>query len=262
MISAPTPIERWPMPAGPQLALPRSELSGRGAAGRGGPALRPVRERVRVRVRSMGPADIPRVIDLQRRVYPSIEPWSADKLDDQLSNFPQGQVVAEGSDGLLGYAGSLIVLWDEWADAHSWTEITSNGTFNHHNPRGRTLYGAEVFVSPEARGLGVGHRLYDARRTLCRAMNLKRIIACGRLPGYGAVADRLDAQAYAQRVVWGDHTDPVLSFQLREGFSYCGVVPQYLPDDHESRGFASIIVWLNPEYDAASPTHVPKRVRL
>jgi len=34
-----------------------------------------------------------------------------------------------------------------------------------------------VCVDPDTRGQGVGHALYEARRTLCRAMNLKRIIA-------------------------------------------------------------------------------------
>jgi GNAT superfamily N-acetyltransferase len=204
--------------------------------------------------------DIPAVIALQQRVYPTIPPWEPAKLRGQLEMFPQGQVVAETSDGLVGYAGSLIVSWDDWAESHTWREITGAGTFEHHNPVGRTLYGAEVFVDPAMQGSGVGHLLYGARRKICKALNLRRIIACGRLPGYGQNADRLSAEGYAKRVVWGDLRDPVLSFQLREGFSYCGVVEGYIPEDVESRGFASIIVWLNPEYDPRKPTRIPKEV--
>ena len=148
------------------------------------------------------------------------------------------------------------MLWDDWADSHTWREITSSGTFSEHNPEGRTLYGAEVFVDPALRGLGVGHLLYEGRRKLCRAMNLKRIIACGRLPGYEAYADAMGPEFYAQKVVWGDFVDPVLSFQLREGFSYCGVIPDYLPEDVESHGNASLIVWLNPDYDPSRPTTI------
>jgi GNAT superfamily N-acetyltransferase len=204
--------------------------------------------------------DIPAVIGLQRRVYPTIPPWDPAKLNGQLDMFPQGQVVAETDDELVGYAGSLIVAWEDWAESHTWREITGAGTFEHHNPAGRTLYGAEVFVDPQMQGSGVGHQLYQARRKICKAMNLRRIIACGRLPGYGLYADAMSAEAYARRVVWGDLRDPVLSFQLREGFSYCGVIEGYIPEDVESRGFASIIVWLNPGYNPNRPTRIAKEV--
>lgn len=208
------------------------------------------------RVRHTRVEDIPALIALQARVYPSIPPWNRRKLREQLDVFPQGQIVVETEDGVVGCASALIVLWDDWAESHTWREITGAGTFDQHNPDGRTLYGAEVFVDPEMRGLGLGHLLYEGRRNLCRAMNLKRIIACGRLPGYAAHADAMSAEFYAQKVVWGDFTDPVLSFQLREGFSYCGVIPDYLPEDVESHGNASLIVWLNPDYDPTRPTEI------
>ena len=206
--------------------------------------------------------DIPALIALQRRVYPTIPPWTQAKLEQQLTVFSQGQIVARAGGDVIGYAGSLIVSWDQWADAHTWKEITASGSFQTHDPRGRTLYGAEVFVAPEAQGSGVGHLLYEARRTLCRAMNLKRIIACGRLPGYRERAESMSAEDYAKRVVWGDYRDPVLSFQLHEGFSYCGVIEGYLPEDVESGGYASVIVWLNPDDDPSQPTEVPKVIKL
>lgn len=212
------------------------------------------------RVRNTRVEDIPALIALQARVYPTIPPWSQRKLREQLEVFPQGQIVVETDDGIVGCASSLIVLWDDWAESHTWREITGAGTFDQHNPDGRTLYGAEVFVDPEVRGLGLGHLLYEGRRNLCRAMNLKRIIACGRLPGYAAHADAMSPEFYAQKVVWGDFTDPVLSFQLREGFSYCGVIPDYLPEDVESHGNASLIVWLNPDYDPSLPTEIKEDI--
>ena len=36
-------------------------------------------------------------------------------------------------------------------------------------PTRHTLYGADVYVHPEARGLAIGHQLYEARRQLCRS---------------------------------------------------------------------------------------------
>jgi GNAT superfamily N-acetyltransferase len=213
----------------------------------------------RVWTRVADAADIDAVIALQRRVYPTIPPWSPARLRGQLDMFAQGQVVAETDLGLVGYAGSLVVAWDDWAESHTWSEITGAGTFENHNPKGRTLYGAEIFVDPQLRGNRVGHQLYEARRKLCKAMNLRRIIACGRLPGYAKHAAVFTAEGYAKRVVWGDLRDPVLSFQLREGFSYCGVVEGYIPEDAESLGYASIIVWLNPTYNPAQPTLIPTK---
>lgn len=214
--------------------------------------------RKNVTVRHTRASDIQPLIDLQRRTYPAIPPWREERLQHQLEVFPQGQIIAEYKGELVGAASSFIVLWDEWEVEHTWAEITARGSFDTHNPEGRTLYGAEVFVHPHLRGTGIGHALYRGRRRLCRAMNLKRIMACGRLPGYHRYADEMSAQRYAQKVVWGDFTDPVLSFQLREAFRFCGTVSDYIPEDHESHGFASLIVWLNPRYNPRKPTRIPE----
>lgn len=213
----------------------------------------------KVSIRHPSRGDIPELIGLQRRAYPPELPyWSRSSFAQQQETFPQGQIVAELDGRLVGCASSLVVLWNDWCDAHTWKEITAGGSFDNHDPVGLTLYGAEVFVDPALRGQGVGHALYEGRRRLCRAMNLKRIIACGRLPGYHRFADQLSAEDYAKRVIWGDLRDQVLSFQLNEGFHYCGVIGDYLPEDPESCGNASLIVWLNPDYDPTQPTRIPE----
>ncbi len=206
--------------------------------------------------------DIPALIDLQDRVYPHIDPWEPEQVANQLDQFPQGQIVAEYDGKIVGCASSLIVSWDEWYEAHTWTEITDNGHFDTHTPDAKTLYGAEVCVEPGLQGLGIGHALYEGRRALCKAMNLKRIIACGRLPGYEDYAKAFPVALYAQKVVWGDINDPVLSFQLHEGFRFCGVFDNYISQDKESKGYAALIVWLNPDYDSTQPTTIPEAIDL
>ena len=205
-------------------------------------------------IRHTRSSDIDSLLQLQERVYPTIRPWRESKLRQQIETFPQGQIIAEIDGQLVGAASSLMILWDEWDVEHTWKEITSRGSFDTHNPEGRTLYGAEVFVHPELRGAGIGHALYRGRRQICRKLNLKRIIACGRLPGCHNYADQISALLYAQKVVWGDIFDPVLNFQLREGFDFCGTVEGYLPDDLDSLGHASLIVWLNPRYNKKKAT--------
>ncbi|MEI8168388.1 MAG: GNAT family N-acetyltransferase [Rhodoferax sp.] len=205
-------------------------------------------------IRNTRPEDIDALVRLQRLVYPNIAAWHRDRVVHQIELFPQGQLVAYDGNVLVGCASALVILWDEWAEEHTWDQITAAGTFDTHNTAGFTLYGAEVFVSPKLRGKRVGHALYEARRRVCKALNLRRIIACGRLPGYHLQAHKMTVDLYARKVLWGDLTDPVLSFQLREGFRYCGIMKNYIPDDHESHGNASLIVWLNPDFDTLKPS--------
>lgn len=209
-------------------------------------------------VRHMQTADLPKVKEIQDRVYPGIGGWRMEQLESQLRVFPQGQVVACLGEEVVGAASSLIIKWDDYGALHSYGEVTARGFFTTHDPSGRTLYGAEVFAEPEARRRGIGRALYQARRRICRAMNLRRIMSCGRMPSYHLLADKMPPEEYAARVVWGDLDDPVLLFQLREGFLWCGVVRDYMPSDSESCGHASIIVWRNDRYRADRPTTIPE----
>jgi GNAT superfamily N-acetyltransferase len=208
-------------------------------------------------IRNLNHADTAQAAELQRNVYKAIPAFSTAQFDSLLNRFPQGQFVAELDGKLVGMAISLVVLWDDYSLHHTWSEVTNDGHFDTHDMSGRTLYGAEVCVDPDCRGQGVGHQLYEARRILCRAMNLKRIIAGGRLPGYGQHAAHMSPEEYAKRVIWGDFYDPVLRFQLDQGFDYCGILHGYLPTDPESIGNAALIVWLNRNYDDKQPTRLP-----
>lgn len=212
-----------------------------------------------VTIRNLTVADIAAASDLQRRVYKAIPAFSQEQFESLLGHFPEGQFVAEADGKLVGIAISLVVLWDDYSLHHTWAEVTNGGHFDTHDMGGRTLYGAEVCVDPDCRGQGVGHALYEARRQLCRAMNLKRIIAGGRLPGYHEHAAHMSPEEYAKRVIWGDIYDPVLRFQLDEGFDYCGILHGYLPSDPEAIGNAALIVWLNRDYDPSRPTQLPQK---
>lgn len=203
-----------------------------------------------VNIRNAVADDFERIRELQKKIYPTIEPFSREQHEQHLRRFPEGQLVAELDGNVVGAASSLIVVWDDYGHFHSWKEVTGGGSFSTHNPLGRTLYGAEVFVDPDIRRHGIGRSLYAARKRICREWNLRRIIASGRLPGYHRHANAMSANTYAMKVIWGDLDDPVLRFQMREGFQFCGVIEGYLPTDRESCGYAALIVWLNTEYKA------------
>jgi ribosomal protein S18 acetylase RimI-like enzyme len=187
----------------------------------------------KVTVRPMTEADIEGVIALQKRAFPKMPPWTRRQLRLHLQHFPDGQLVAVDRSGrVVGSASSLIIDWDPTQQLASWSRITGNGTFKTHAPApGRTLYGADIGVHPDSRGMGVGAALYEARRQLAVRYNLKRIVAGGRIPGYREVADEMDAETYVKQVALGRLKDSVLGFQLAQGFKVRGVIPGYLPCD-------------------------------
>jgi GNAT superfamily N-acetyltransferase len=209
-----------------------------------------------VQVRQMVPADLEAVRTLQRQVYPNFQPYTIEQLQNHLRVFPEGQFVAELEGRIVGAAGTLIILWDDYGPDHDWTEVTGGGSFGTHNPDGFTLYGAEVFVDLSIRRKGVGQKLYKVRRDLCRQLNLKRIIAGGRLPHYHKYAAQMSPHLYAMKVIWGDIYDPVLRFQLNQGFQYCQIIEHYLLGDFDSREYAALICWLNPDYNPRRPSGV------
>jgi len=202
----------------------------------------------RVSVRQMTSDDIPGVIDLQHRIYPDELSWSATELAQHLAVFPEGQLVAVDENGqIIGSASSLIIDWDDYSESAQWSAITGHGSFSTHNPLGKTLYGADMCVDPGARRKGVGSRLYEARKELVRTRGLKRLLTGGRIPGYAGVSHQMSAAEYVADVVRGKRKDATLSFQLGNGLVVLDVVPEYL-NDPDSRGFATLLEWLNPEY--------------
>jgi GNAT superfamily N-acetyltransferase len=207
------------------------------------------KRRLKVIVRNTRPEDFAQIIEMTREVYHASPSWRVEQLASHLEVFPEGQLVAveEETGRVVGMAASLIVLWDDYDMTSSWRDFTDHGTFRNHDPKGHTLYGAEVMVRPNEQGRGVGKKLYKARRALVRKLRLLRIRAGARLSGYHRHAKRLTAEQYVLRVMAGDLRDPTLSFQIKQGFVPLAVASDYLHHDPESLGYAAVIEWLNPE---------------
>jgi predicted amidohydrolase/ribosomal protein S18 acetylase RimI-like enzyme len=217
-----------------------------------------------VTIREATRTDVPALVKLNELVYPVLGHedvvWGERHLVSHQRVFPQGQLVAELNGEVVGAVASLIVdLGPDPLRHHTWPGITDSGYFTNHDPEADTLYGADVYVHPNARGQGVGAALYDARRTLCRRLNKRRILAGGRLWGYTQNGVGLTPEEYAARVVSGELFDQVLSFQLREGFVLRSVMPNYI-HDARSRNYASLIEWLNPDYREAP--HGERKARI
>jgi GNAT superfamily N-acetyltransferase len=207
-----------------------------------------------INVRGTRLEDYAAIRALQRQSTPFMEPWTLKQLESQLIAFPEGQMVAAGDGQVVGFASSLVVQWDDYGVEHTWKSITGDGFFTTHDPRGRTLYGADLTADTSRRGYAIGRALFQARRRLCRGRNLRRIIATARLAGYRASREAMSPELYAMRVIWGDIPDPSMRFQMSQGFQFCGILGAYLPQDAESCGYAALLAWLNPLYSPSGPS--------
>lgn len=206
-------------------------------------------------IRNANFKDIPKIIELQKESFPYmyIEGmiWKKESLENHIRIFPEGQFIAECDGEIIGSASSLIVnLIPEYKE-HTWMEVCGTAGFRNHNPAGDTLYAADVSTHPDHRSLGVGTKIYDARKALAIKLNLRRIIGGGRLFNYCEYADKLSVDEYVKKVLEGKIREPVLYFQMKNGFKFIKILPNYIKDSR-SLNYATFIEWKNPEYRKAS----------
>ena len=148
---------------------------------------------------------------------------------------------------IVGSASSLIVTLKPPYAEHTWYDITGHGMFLNHDIHGDTLYGADISTHPKFRRQGIASMLYNARKDLAIRLNLWRIIAGGRLYYYYKYADKISPLEYVNKTIRGEIKDPVLLFQLKNGFRFIKILPNYLYD-RNSLNYAAFIELLNPYY--------------
>ncbi|MCQ6273945.1 bifunctional GNAT family N-acetyltransferase/carbon-nitrogen hydrolase family protein [Bacillus sp. V3B] len=203
-------------------------------------------------VRNIKMDDIDEIMKLWSQCFPGMVPWKREQLESHIRIFPEGQFCVEYEDKIVGSCSSLVVNFDEYDDQHTWNAITDNGYITNHDPDGFNLYGIEVMVDPEYRRMKIGHRLYEVRKELARQLNLRSIIIGGRIPNYHKYKNEMTPREYVSAVEMHSIYDPVLSFQLLEGFIIKRINTRYLPDDKASDAFATLMEWNNIDYLAKS----------
>lgn len=208
----------------------------------------------RITLRPLTAEDFDAVVALQLKCFPHMPPWSATQWRSLVTRFPEGQIGIEAEGELIATSAALIVDASDYAEWYDWSSVADNGYIRNHDPDGDTLYGIEIQVDPEWRGYRLSRRLYEARKDLCRENNLARIVIGGRIPGYAKVASTMSAREYVEAVMARRIHDPVLSAQLANDFVLKRIIPDYLPTDEDSAGFATELEWTNLD-------HRPRRGR-
>ena len=204
----------------------------------------------RLKLRNIKLSDFDDIRDIMVSIYKDKGmAWTRQELKNQLKVFPEGQICIEDNGKVVAAALSIIVDYSQFGDNHTYDQITGFGKFDTHDDEGDTLYGTDVFVHQEYRGMRLGRRLYDARKELCENLNLRSIIAGGRIPGYANYADEMTPRKYIDLVKNKEIFDSVLSFQLANEFHVRKVITKYLPEDIDSRAYATLLEWINIYYE-------------
>jgi predicted amidohydrolase/ribosomal protein S18 acetylase RimI-like enzyme len=174
--------------------------------------------------------------------------WKEEQIKTLLDKFPEGQICAVVDGKVVGSALSIIVNYEKYGDDHSYSQITGNYSFDTHDPLGDVLYGIDVFIHPDYRDLRLGRRMYDVRKELCESLNLRSIVAGGRIPNYRNYSDTMTPKDYIAKVKRREIYDPVLTFQLGNDFHVRKVLTGYLAGDKESLEYATLLEWNNIYY--------------
>lgn len=202
----------------------------------------------KILVRPIRIDDYEQIVEIAKLCFPGMQPWGRDQIESQLAIFSDGQICIEYQGRVVASSSSLIVDFDLHAEWHDWREIADGGYIRNHDSHGDTLYGIEIMVHPDYRGMRLARRLYEARKEVARRHNLVRIIIGGRIPGYGKFADELSPREYVEKVVSRGLYDPVLTTQVANGFVLKKLIPNYFPSDTASRGYATHLEWTNLDY--------------
>jgi ribosomal protein S18 acetylase RimI-like enzyme len=175
--------------------------------------------------------------------------WTREEISRLLTIFPEGQICIEDKGRAVAAALTLMVDYSTIEDVHSYDDIVDEGRFSKNDLEGDYLYGIDVFVHKDYRGMRLGRRLYDARKELCGKLNLKGIVVGGRIPGYGRYAREMTPDQYIEKVRKGEIVDQVLTFQLSNDFHPKRALRNYIPEDSRSRSYAVLLEWNNIFYE-------------
>ncbi len=188
--------------------------------------------------------------------------WEIRHIRKLINLFPEGQLAIFVDGNVAGVALSIIVNYQLYGDSHTYDKITGNRSFNTHDPKGDVLYGIEVFIHPDFRGMRLARRLYDERKELCEELNLRAIVIGGRIPAYHKHSENLSPKDFIQKVKNRELHDPTLSFQLSNDFHVKKILRAYMPGDMESGEYAVLMQWDNIYYERESDKSYKSVVRL
>jgi GNAT superfamily N-acetyltransferase len=184
-------------------------------------------------VQHMQPEHVQQLEELQKIVFPTLaddELIKATHYVKHLELFPEGQFVITDKDKVIGMTSSMRSSFDFADYHHTFKETIAGGWMTNHNPDGDWLYGLDIGVHPDYRGLGLARILYRARQDVAKQLGLKGQLTVGMMSGYGAVSNQISGEQYYKELVEKKRFDPTISTQMKIGFEPVALIPDYVSD--------------------------------
>lgn len=200
-----------------------------------------------VTIRNYHEKDFEHLIELQRKAFPPPFPsdllWNDEQLTAHITSFPEGALCI-AVDGQI--AGSITALRTNYAnETHTWEQITSDGYITNHEPDGKVIYIVDICIDPDYRGLGLGKELMRAMYETVVYLGAEKLAGGSRMPGFKEYKNELTVEAYYEKVINGELSDPVVTFMMKAGRMPEKLMKNYL-EDEDSADCAVLMTWKNP----------------
>lgn len=170
--------------------------------------------------------------------------WKEEHLRHHLKIFPEGQIIALLDNKVVASGTNLIISEKIW-QAHGDFDATVGSFYlDNHDPSGTTLYGVDISVHPDYRGMGIGKKIYQFRFEQVKSLGLVRYGTSVRMPDYSkwAKSSNGTVQEYAKLVEAGELKDRTLTPMIKFGLKLEGIAEGHM-DDPESGNAAAILGW-------------------
>lgn len=181
---------------------------------------------------------------VQSQCYPTLhksEILIRDHFANHINIFPEGQLVVE-KDGLVVAAASTFRCNFPEHDSTFLEETDNLWITKVQVQDGDWMYGIDMGVLPEYRGLGISTELYKARTEVCKKLGLKGQIIAGMTIGYGRFKDKMTIEEYCYALEINKLTDPTITPQRKAGFRWIRPMYNYINDPEA--GNASMLMYL------------------
>jgi len=195
-------------------------------------------------IRTASPEDAVQMEYVQSQCYPTLhesEILNVNHFANHIKIFPEGQLVVEKDGKIVGSASAFRCDFPEH-DSTFLEETDNLWITNVQIPNGDWLYGIDMGVLPEYRGLGLSKEMYKARTEICKTLGLNGQIIAGMTIGYGKIKDKMTIEEYCHALETNKLTDPTITPQRKAGFRWVRPLYDYINDPEA--GYASMLMYL------------------
>lgn len=208
---------------------------------------------MKIKIRQAKISDIGQIVEVEKKAWGEKGAADAQKFESRIKTFPEGTLVAELDNKIIGVVATEILNYKDWENKDfSWYDITDNGFIKKtHNPNGNVIYGVDLSVIPEAPSR-VGTSLLECIGKLAIQHNFKGGMLGGRMPDYHKFSNQYSPEEYIKQKIQTKNglepLDPEIRFYFRAGLKIIKIIPNYF-EDKESLNYGLILFWENPAYD-------------